>query len=241
MKSKDWSRIFVPWLRKNNASRELTGSTSWLSPIVVSTAGNFEIFIFLLSIGLVVVLLWRPELTRTLEGKILALCGLLLFPVLSSAIGFSNHLERSKQTAFCLSCHIMEPYGKSLQVDDPHYLAAAHFQNHRVPAEQACYTCHTDYAMYGNLRTKWRGLHHVWVQYLGKPPAPEAIRLYSPYNNRECLHCHEGARSFEESPVHGAMRDDLVSNRMSCLTSGCHDTVHEVASLWKKKFWNGAP
>jgi hypothetical protein len=28
----------------------------------------------------------------------------------------------------------------------------------------------------------------------------DAIRLYDPYNNRECLHCHLGARSFEEGP-----------------------------------------
>lgn len=24
------------------------------------------------------------------------------------------------------------------------YLAAAHFQNHRIPADEACYTCHTN-------------------------------------------------------------------------------------------------
>jgi len=199
------------------------------------------VVLFLVSIALAAVLLARPALTLTREGKILAFCGLFLLPILSSAIGLSNHVERSKQTTFCLSCHIMQPYGKSLFVDDPQHLAAAHFLNHRVPADQACYTCHTDYALYGDIRAKWRGLRHVWVQYLGQPPAPEAIRLYTPYNNRECLHCHLGARSFEESPVHSAMRNDLVSNQMSCLTAGCHDTVHDVADLGKMKFWKGAP
>jgi cytochrome c-type protein NapC len=150
-------------------------------------------------------------------------------------------MERSMQTEFCLSCYILEPYEKSLSVDDPHYVAAAHFQNHRVPANQACYTCHTDYTVYGGVRAKWRGLHHVWVQYIGKPPATDAIRLYTPYNNRECLDCHPGSRSFEESPIDSAMRDDLVSNQTSCVSSGCHETIHNVASLGTAKFWKGAP
>jgi cytochrome c-type protein NapC len=207
----------------------------------VITPNTLAVLIIGLSLVPVVLLLARPALAATREGKILAFFALFLLPLLCSVVGFSNHMERSKQTAFCLSCHIMEPYGKSLSIDDPHYVAAAHFQNHRVPADQACYTCHTDYTLYGGIRAKWRGLHHVWVQYIGKPPAPEAIRLYTPYNNRECLHCHQGARSFEESPIHSAMRDDLVSNQTSCLTSGCHETVHKVANLGTVKFWKGAP
>lgn len=129
----------------------------------------------------------------------------------------------------------MEPYGRSLRVDDPHFLVAAHFQNHRVPPDQACYTCHTDYVLYGGIRAKLRGLRHVYAQYIGKVAQP--IHLYRPYNNRECLHCHLGARSFEKSPTHSALRDDLVSNQVSCLTSGCHDVVHNVTSLDKTKFW----
>jgi len=205
------------------------------------TPGTLTVLFFLLTMALVIVLFARPALTDTREGKILAFCALFLFPLFSSGIAFSIHMEHSKTTVFCLSCHIMEPYGRSLYVDDPHHLAAAHFQNHRVPADEACYTCHTDYALYGGIRAKWRGLHHVWVQYVGKPPAPEAIRLYTPYNNRECLHCHLGARSFEESPVHSAVREDLLSNQTSCLTAGCHDTVHEVAGLGNGKFWKGMP
>lgn len=197
--------------------------------------------LFLLSLCLAAVLLLRPAIVETRDGKIFAFAGLFLLPLLCSAVGFSSHMEATKTTAFCLSCHIMEPYGKSLNVDDPHYLAAAHFQNHRVPADQACYTCHTDYVLYGGIRAKWRGLRHVYVQYLGTRPAPEDIHLYSAYNNRECLHCHLGARSFEESPIHAAMHEEVVSNQISCVSSGCHDTVHNVASLGNVKFWNGAP
>lgn len=150
-------------------------------------------------------------------------------------MGTSYQIDRSKRIEFCLSCHIMEPYGRSLYVDDKSFLAAAHFQNHRVPPDVACYTCHTDYVLYGSFRAKLRGLRHVYAQYIGRPKEP--IRLYHPYNNRECLHCHLGARSFEEASTHAALRDDLISNQMSCLTSGCHSVVHNVEQLDRVKFW----
>jgi hypothetical protein len=109
------------------------------------------------------------------------------------------------------------------------------------PADEACYTRHTDYVLYGGIRAKWRGMRHVYVQYLGTRPAPADIHLYTPYNNRECLHCHLGARSFEESATHAAIRDEVISNQVSCISSGCHDTVHNVASLANVKFWKGKP
>jgi cytochrome c-type protein NapC len=191
---------------------------------------------------LIGLLLFRPGLTATQGGKILAFFVLFLLPLICLGMGTTYHIDRSKQTQFCLSCHEMEPYGRSLLVDDPAHLAAAHFQNHRVPAEAACYTCHTNYAMFGGFRAKMHGLRHVYVHYLGTPPAPEAIRLYDPFNNRECLHCHLGARSFEEGAVHNAdpaLLSAVKANKVSCVSSGCHDVVHNVGSLKKEKFWKG--
>jgi cytochrome c-type protein NapC len=150
-------------------------------------------------------------------------------------MGASEHMARSEQTQFCLSCHIMEPYGRSLQIDDKTYIPAAHFQNARVPRDEACYTCHTDYVMYGTILTKLGGLRHVYVQYLGKPENP--IRLYTAYNNRECLHCHAGARSFEEGVTHMAIMSDIVSNQISCISSGCHNNVHDAAHINEMKLW----
>jgi sulfhydrogenase subunit beta (sulfur reductase) len=60
---------------------------------------------------------------------------------------------------------------------------------------------------------------------------------------RECLHCHLGARSFEEGAVHTADPDLLPAvkaNQMSCLASGCHDVVHNIANLNGVKFWKGS-
>jgi cytochrome c-type protein NapC len=193
---------------------------------------------------LIAVLVFRPGLTTSQGGKILAFFVLFLLPLICLGMGTNYHIERSKQTQFCLSCHEMEPYGKSLMVDDPAHLTAAHFQNHRVPADEACFTCHTTYAMFGDIRAKMHGLRHVYVHYLRTPPAPENIRLYDPFNNRECLHCHLGARSFEEGAVHNAdpaLLPAVKANKLSCLSSGCHEVVHNVGSLKDAKFWKGAP
>ena len=66
----------------------------------------------------------------------------------------------------------MHDFGQSLYVDDPSYIPAKHFQNNLVPRDRACYTCHTDYTMFGTMHSKLRGLRHVYVQYLGKIPRP---------------------------------------------------------------------
>jgi len=192
----------------------------------------------LFSAALIAVLVARPGIASTRGGKILAFMILFFLPVLCGAIGVSSEMERSTTTAFCLSCHTMEAYGKSLRIDDPGHLPAAHFQNHRVPPDKACYTCHEDYAMFGTMKVKLQGLHHVWVYYFGTPPAPGEIKLYQPFNNRECLHCHLGARSFEEGAMHTADPETLPAikaNTLSCMS--CHDTVHDIAHLKDAKFW----
>ena len=152
--------------------------------------------------------------------------------------GRREHMQRAEQTSFCISCHAMEPYGRSLYVDDPSYIPAQHFQNHRVPADKACYTCHADYTIFGPLKDKLAGLRRVYVQYVSTPP--KNIEIPGGYSNFQCLHCHAGARGFEANPVHVALMDSLKSNQMSCISSGCHDTVHNVASLDHAKFWSAA-
>ncbi len=189
--------------------------------------------VILAAIALIVLLVLRPSLTAVRGGRILAFLAFLVLPVLATAMGISAHLEQSKSTEFCLSCHVMEPYGRSLQVDDETWLPAQHFQNNRVPRDRACFTCHADYTMFCDAKAKLRGLRHVYVNYLGD--IPEKIQLYEAYNNRECLHCHAGARSFEESDLHKEMRADQGSNTTSCLE--CHDAVHNVGELEGKPLW----
>ena len=200
---------------------------------------GFIYAVVIVTIAIVGVVVLGPGLTATRGGKILAFVALFIFPILAGSLGYEQHMDRSKQTSFCLSCHLMEPYGRSLQVDDATWIPASHYQNNRVPREQACYTCHSDYVMYGSIKAKWRGLHHIYAQYLGNPKPP--LHLYHPYNNRECLHCHAGSRSFEEGATHNAdpqIMADIKSNKMSCLTSGCHDQIHNTTKLNEVKYWN---
>jgi len=190
-----------------------------------------------LSIALALVFLIRPSLTQATSWKILAFIGLCVLPALCVVGGMNTHVQRSEQTQFCVSCHVMIPYGRSLYLDDSSHIPAQHFQNHRVPPDMACHSCHADYTIYGPLKDKLQGLKRIYMQYVSTPPDPAAIRIPGGFKNAQCLHCHLGARSFEENPVHAALMDSLKSEQTSCLTSGCHDTAHDVANLDHLKLW----
>jgi cytochrome c-type protein NapC len=199
------------------------------------------IVIIVVAVALVSVLIYKPSITITRGGKILAFVSIFIFPALSGSMGLKEHMEQSKKTEFCTSCHVMQDYGKSLLIDDPTPLPAAHFQNNRVPRDQACYTCHADYTMFGGMKAKLRGLNHVYVQYFGK--IPDKIELYTPFNNRECLHCHGGARNFEEGATHTLEEGRLgliKSGQLSCMTSECHAVTHDVKNLPVKALWTAS-
>jgi nitrate/TMAO reductase-like tetraheme cytochrome c subunit len=184
--------------------------------------------------------IYRPRLVMHNGGVAFGFVALFVLPLLATGMGGNAHVERSKTTTFCTSCHVMESYGASLMIDDISHLPAKHFQNGRVPKDHACYSCHTTYTMYGDLSAKLRGLRHVWVQYLGH--IPQKIQLYMPYNNRECLYCHSGTRGFEETSAHheaATSMDRMRRNELPCLTSGCHNVTHDVSKLANLKRWAG--
>jgi cytochrome c-type protein NapC len=187
---------------------------------------------------LLVPLAVRPSVTLRRAGRLFALLAIVVVPIGAGFAGLSEHVERAKTVSFCTSCHVMERYGQSLHIDDLAHLPATHYQYNRVPRENACFTCHTDYTMFGDYKAKLRGLRHVWIQYFGTIPAK--IHLYTPFRNRECLHCHEGARSFVESVTHKSEPDRLASIRnesLSCLSKGCHDTTHDVDQVGTLASW----
>jgi len=207
-----------------------------LAPLTFAVAG-----LVLLGAGFALVLMTRPSIAQLKLGRVLAFAGLFMIPLFALTLGVADHVERSKSTEFCLSCHVMEPYGKSLLVDDRAMIPAVHYQNHLVPRDKACFTCHTDYSMYGDVKAKLGGLRHLYVNYVTGPP--KKIALYTPYNNRECLHCHGGARSFEEGATHTAEPGtiaEIKANRLSCVSSGCHDGAHNVAALGEATLWKEA-
>lgn len=170
-------------------------------------------------------------------AKILAFLTFCAVPIGLTAIGTTSHMERSKTTSFCLSCHVMGPWGESLKVDDAGLLAASHYQNGRIDRDQACFTCHTTYTMFGDAKAKMNGMRHVWAFYTRT--VPEKIELYSPYQNRECLHCHGGARSYEENDMHVDDLAALASGETSCLE--CHEPAHGTEDMEGKPRWQAPP
>ena len=53
----------------------------------------------------------RPSLAMGAGGKTLALVAVAVLPAVATTFSMNAHLEASKTTEFCLSCHVMQPYG----------------------------------------------------------------------------------------------------------------------------------
>lgn len=189
--------------------------------------------LIVLTIMLAAVFLVRSSITVGATGKILAFVGLCVLPVLCIGAGMSYHMQRSQQTAYCISCHSMESHGQSLYVLNVNYIPAQHFQNHLVPPNKACYTCHTNYTMYGPLTDKLKGLNYLYMEYVSTPP--KTIHLDGTYSNLQCLHCHTGMRTFDENPTHTAIMGSLKTNRVSCIS--CHNMIHNASEVDHLKMW----
>lgn len=198
-------------------------------------AGVLGLFVAI-TIALILLVALRPRMIESTGGRAVIFVALLVLPVLVTALGTSAHLEYATSTTFCLSCHVMEPYGESLLIDSGEHVPAVHVQNALTPRDHACFACHTSYTMFGDLQAKLRGLRHVWVNYLGE--VPEKIALYEPYQNRECLSCHRDARSFAENEMHVELEAELDSGETSCLD--CHEQIHDVEHLDSLPKWREA-
>jgi cytochrome c-type protein NapC len=183
----------------------------------------------------VVVLLWfgRPQLILSRWGRIALLVGVGLFPTGMSAVSISAGVRESSRTRFCLQCHEMAPHGRSLFFDDRRSLPAVHYQNRLISREDTCYSCHTDYAMFGDIKAKLNGLRHVYVHYLGQ--VPQKIALYKPYPNSNCLHCHDDSRSFLEAAAHQPVLGEIQAGRTSCLN--CHNVAHAPQAGGGERLW----
>lgn len=185
-------------------------------------ARGLGVVLILLASGFILIAALRafknPEKGGTKWGLLVAFgvlpLGLLL---LSDSI----LLGEMKEVRFCGSCHPMEPFVKSVHNPTDSTLAAVHVQRHLI-REEPCYTCHTDYALLGGVKSKWRGLRHLYAYYTSDRQTRP--KLYSPYPNANCLHCHAGAAKYEESPTHQTISEELKKGEASCLD--CHGPAH---------------
>jgi len=166
-------------------------------------------------------------------GRLVLLVGLVALPLLLSLGNISYGVSKSSTTRFCLSCHEMQRHGKSLFADNKQALAAVHYQNRLVDRETVCYSCHKDYAMFGDVTAKLNGLRHVWAHYIAG--VPKKIELYKPYPNSNCLHCHDDSRRFVEGVAHHPILPALYAGTTSCLS--CHRIAHDMAKVDADDMW----
>jgi cytochrome c-type protein NapC len=166
-------------------------------------------------------------------GRLALLVAAALLPIAASVAGLQAGVAESSRTRFCLGCHEMQAHGRSLFVDDKRSLAAVHYQNRLIDRDRVCYACHTDYALFGDAKSKLAGLRHVWAHYTGQIPAQ--FKLYEPYKNYNCLHCHEDGRRYLEQPAHASALPQMASGQTSCLS--CHNVAHDPVKVGKQELW----
>ncbi|MDJ0840091.1 MAG: NapC/NirT family cytochrome c [Acidobacteriota bacterium] len=184
-----------------------------------------SVFLFvlgLIDLGLIFFLMkqWRH---MSVVGRV-AIGSLVFAPMpLVYGLGVTLHsLNAMKSVEFCGSCHVMDAYIDSLHVEDAESIPAIHYQNNWVPQENACYDCHSEYSMFGDIKAKLNGLKHVYVNYVTGPP--EEIELYQAYRNEDCLHCHGPAKNYQSGEDHVDNAEEIKTGETSCLD--CHDVGH---------------
>ena len=178
-----------------------------------------------------------PTLLAQRWGRVALMVGAGVVPLIATVGGLRVGYKESSSTRFCMECHEMTPYGTSLFADNARSLPAVHYQSRLIDREQTCYACHADYAMFGDVKTKLNGLRHVWVHYVGEAQSP--LELYQPYPNSNCLHCHEDARSYLESPGHQGQLAELQAGSTSCLE--CHRIAHDFDAVQAGHLWQAEP
>ena len=173
---------------------------------------------------LVLVLAWRG-LRRggsVVAVGVLLFVGLALLPLVLTFVGYVHGFREMETVQSCGSCHVMTPYVNDLTDPKSEALAPVHFKN-RYIQEHHCYTCHTDYGMFGTAAAKMEGVRHIYYHVTGTYTLP--IKIAKPYSNVRCLSCHAESQKFQKSEGHSAeVQPQLIAGSVSCLD--CHAPAH---------------
>ena len=203
---------------------ELTAGVPPHQPLTAVELANYlgiGLGIVVLALVLYTAIFYRERLLDP-TAKWLHLIGLAILPLFIWFLGNFVVVEEAKKVAFCGSCHpVMDPYVNDMIDPMSKTLAAVHYKHRYIVAEH-CYSCHVSYGLFGNFRAKMEGLKDVYRFYTASWELP--IKLSQPYSNWNCLHCHDGAKKFEELDLHVDFRHDFASDEVSCLD--CHGPTH---------------
>ena len=153
----------------------------------------------------------------------------VLLSVGAYALASLHMLEGSKDVSFCGSCHVMTPIMNSLNANDGS-LASIHYTRGLVPHEQACFTCHSGYGIWGGVHAKMDGVMHMVRTVTGWYTLP--IALNGPFDIDSCLGCHASATSFRAVEAHQDpdLQKQLLAREISC-TGTCHPAAHPESAL----------
>ncbi len=155
--------------------------------------------------------------------------GIVGLPVLAYALSNAVLLDRSKNTDFCMSCHIMEPLLDVVTPEEP-TMAAVHIRRGAVPTFQSCYTCHSGYGLWGDAGAKLAGVGHMVATVTGRYELP--LKINRPFNIDACLACHAEGERFRAAAPHQVpdIQRALLTREMGC-TGTCHPAAHPPEAL----------
>jgi hypothetical protein len=137
--------------------------------------------------------------------------------LMSAAVG----LEQSKAVSFCNSCHLMGAFVTDMKDAGSLSLSALHFRNRYIQTDH-CYSCHTDYGLFGTLEAKVGGMAHVWSEFAGAGSG--MVRPKTNYRFTICLNCHGQSSKFIRQKSHAGVVDRVVSGKSVC--TECHNRSH---------------
>jgi cytochrome c nitrite reductase small subunit len=167
----------------------------------------------------------------TTANKQMLFVAVAVVPLALVFFGYTYGMQASERVEACGACHVMEPWVKDLRDPGSTTLAAMHFKN-RYIQENHCYTCHSDYGMFGTVKAKWEGFGHV-VRYATGAYEPP-IKIAHPYPNWRCLNCHGTSQKFLDPAKHPKEDlGDLLSGKTSCID--CHGPAHPPQQKSQKR------
>ena len=113
---------------------------------------------------------------------------------------------------------------------DKESLASIHYRRGLVPHDEACYTCHSGYGIWGTMDAKMAGVMHMVRTLTGDYTLP--IELHGTFDIGSCLNCHATSPAFRDVKDHQdpEVQKALLSHEMSC-TGVCHPEAHPASAL----------
>ena len=165
---------------------------------------------------------------------------LIVFLILSPLvyfISFGIGIEKAKPVEFCNNCHVMNSHVDDMKDPDSESIAALHYK-YRWISDDQCYTCHSDYGLYGAVGAKFAGVRHILNYYV--TGYPNKLEIRGTYNNERCLFCHAPVEEYQEVEEHQKYAAEIKSSKQSCFGADCHVSPHpddtkEIANNWRSK------